>query len=209
MCGRFVVSYSYQELLDILDQDFEITDFQYDFLPNYNVAPTEKVTTVIYHNHSFKAGPIIFGGKEHHHFVINTRSERILSNQLLEKDAYKKCIIPATGFYEWDETTKDPYYLYLQEPFYFAGLYQKNHQQFFMTIITKDATSDISSIHSRVPVILNAKQAKHYLMQDDFNSILTTSNQIPLKKHKVSKQINYTKNKDESNIKEFKESRLF
>lgn len=208
MCGRFVVSYSYDELLKILDDDFFITSFEYELLPNYNVSPSESITSIIYHNHSYKAGQIIFGGKEYDHFLINTRSERIIDQNLLENTKYKKCIIPANGFYEWDSKTKDPYYLYNENILYFAGLYQKNSQGFFATIITKEATKDILDIHSRVPVILTSKQAKNYLKQNDFEMILKTSNQKPLTKHRVSKTINKPSNKDASNITIYEELRL-
>jgi putative SOS response-associated peptidase YedK len=207
MCGRFVVSYTYQELLEYLKNDFSISSFNETIVQNYNVSPTEEVVSVIYHEQHYKAGKIVFGGNKHSHFQINSRSETILKN--IQKDVqYKKCIIPASGFYEWDKH-KTPYYFYQDDLMYFAGLYHKNGNEFFITIITKQATSEISDIHSRVPVILTSRQAKMYLSNiDGFNQI-HESNQTPLKRHQVSTKVNNPSSKHQDNIKEYVETRLF
>jgi putative SOS response-associated peptidase YedK len=105
--------------------------------------------------------------------IINARCET-----LSEKPTFRKllknnrCLVPASGFYEWKaiENRKEKY-LIRSAPdklMYFAGLYNnftdKNGIPFTsFVIITTEANSQMSQIHTRMPVILSSVEAMHWI----------------------------------------------
>lgn len=105
--------------------------------------------------------------------IINARCET-----LSEKPTFRKllknnrCLIPASGFYEWKtiEKHKEKYLIRSNSSklMYFAGLYNnftdKNGIPFTsFVIITTEANSQMSQIHSRMPVILSSIQASSWI----------------------------------------------
>ncbi|RUT05600.1 DUF159 family protein [Dulcicalothrix desertica PCC 7102] len=167
MCGRFTLTRLEEKLAEV----FDIPNIP-DFKPQYNVAPTQTVMTVLHH-------------PEHHHVfqllhwglipswskdpsiaskLINARSETVAEKPSF-RSAFKKrrCLVIADGFYEWQRTEgkKQPYYFQLQDsqPFGFAGLWEQWHsnegeQIDTCTILTTSANSLMAPIHDRMPVIL-------------------------------------------------------
>ena len=101
--------------------------------------------------------------------VINTRLESIRDKNFY-KDALR-CLIPATGFYEWD-SEKNKYFIHNNdELFFMAGIYQKDHGQLNYSVLTRPA-SQTMYIHERAPVILSDAEAIEYLNQMDIEKLL-------------------------------------
>ena len=84
----------------------------------------------------------------------------------------RRCLIPATGFYEWRQVNghKQPYAIRVKERelFAFAGLWE--HWQSpegrtieSCTIIVTDANEALRPIHDRMPVILDPAQYDTWL----------------------------------------------
>ena len=98
--------------------------------------------------------------------MINARSEGIEQKPSFRKPfRSQRCIVPATGFYEWQKVSssrKIPYYFTLagDSPLFgFAGLYDiyfdaDGQKLETYTIITTEANELVSQIHDRMPVIL-------------------------------------------------------
>jgi putative SOS response-associated peptidase YedK len=67
---------------------------------------------------------------------------------------YRRCLIPADGFYEWKKEGKRKQPVYIRrkdaQPFAFAGLWEGES----CTIITTEANDLVSEFHDRMPVIL-------------------------------------------------------
>ena len=102
---------------------------------------------------------------------INVRSETAAAKPMF-RDSFKKgrCLIPATGFYEWLKAGSGPsrpFFVALAAgaPFAFAGLWRRNRLTDgslldSCAILTTDASPLLRSIHPRMPVILpQASQA--------------------------------------------------
>ena len=138
--------------------------------------------------------------------MINARAETIT-----EKPAYrgllgsKRCIVPASGFYEWQATGekgKQPYYIHADTGEYlpFAGLYDiwKNPEGieiYSFTIITTQPTVNLQAIHNRMPVILEPDAEEVWLNPDvtdpqELNLLLHPYTIKPLDFYKVSKAVN-------------------
>jgi len=176
MCGRFTLTSD----MDILMYRFAavmMPDLTY--LPRYNIAPTQPVAAVVNEQgikiiKEFRWGLIPSWAKDEKLAVkmINARSET-----LAVKPAFKylltrrRCLIPATGFYEWISSTKpkQPVYITLksEELFAFAGLWDEWRSPagvvYSCTIITTDANSLIQPVHNRMPVILRPEQEQIWL----------------------------------------------
>src|SRR6185369_16495767 len=87
---------------------------------------------------------------------------------------YKRCLIPADGFYEWQAKagakTKIPHFIHMKDrkPFAFAGLWDEWHSPDgatlrTFTIITTEPNELMSKLHNRMPVILDKKDYADWL----------------------------------------------
>jgi len=164
MCGRFTI--------------IPTVDFHERFslprgpaiAPRYNVAPGQEVPVIV-RGDGNRLVPMVWGfiapfvqdpatGRP----VINARAET-----LLEKPSFRgavqerRCLVPASGFYEWKKEgrRKVPFYLRLPgEPvFAIAGLWGVlrdaaggEHRTF--AIITTEPNRLVASLHDRMPAIL-------------------------------------------------------
>ena len=176
MCGRFNLKLTPAELLEIFALIRE-----FDFPPRYNIAPTQSVVTIRKSGIFREATAMHWGlipswAKDPSigNRMINARAETIAEKPSF-RNAFKKqrCLIPATGFYEWKKTggkTKQPYHIGMNdgEPFAFAGLWeswQGGEQKTIesCTIITTEANRLLSDIHDRMPVILSEEDYDTWL----------------------------------------------
>jgi putative SOS response-associated peptidase YedK len=171
MCGRFTLSQS----AETISQAFHIEKVP-DIAPQFNIAPTQMVATVLYQPESHKrelqhlrwglipswAKDLSMGAK-----LINARAETLAEKPAF-RSAYKRrrCIVIADGFYEWQQQAakKQPFYFRLKDgkPFGFAGLWEQweslsGEKINSCTIVTTDANELIQAHHHRMPVILFQK----------------------------------------------------
>lgn len=222
MCGRFVQCSPFE----ILQQNFDIGSTPTEVTPNYNVAPTQEILAIVKHGSEnkpehlhwglvpFWAKDISIGSR-----MINARAETVAAKPGF-RDAFKKrrCLIPADGFYEWkgEKGHKQPYYITTLSdgPLAFAGLWEtwtdKEKGEGFIykscTIITTPASGSISSIHHRMPAILDPKFHEKWLNAQiqnpkELEVILRDGLICDLKYHPVSKLVNAVKNNDPNCIK--------
>src|SRR5512143_3178263 len=104
MCGRFTLAAE----MDQLELEFEGVQFPTQFAARYNVAPTQPVLAIPNDGRSaaefFLWGLIPSWSKDP---TIGSRLINARGETLGEKPAfrgsykYKRCLIPADGFYEW------------------------------------------------------------------------------------------------------------
>jgi putative SOS response-associated peptidase YedK len=96
--------------------------------------------------------------------MINARSEGLEAKPAFrEAVKQRRCIVPATGFFEWqgEPGRKQPHAITLpgQALFAFAGLWERwkgngGEPVETFTIVTTDANPAVARIHDRMPVIL-------------------------------------------------------
>ncbi len=168
MCGRFAITLP----PDAMAQLFEAAPANdLPHVPNYNVCPTNTVHVIVpgesrrlvamrwgFIPHWYKApndGPLL----------INARAETIA-----EKPAFRaacrerRCLIPATGFFEWTKDTEGnrlPWYIHRADgaPIAFAGVWQVwgrgDERLTTCAIVTTKANQTMSAIHHRMPVSID------------------------------------------------------
>lgn len=231
MCGRFVVSYTYKDLLNFMSSTFDIFDLDSTIeVPRYNVAPGTNVLSIINDGENFRAGNLKWGyipsfakDEKSSYKMINARVEGV-ENKPAFRDSFRsrRCLILADGYYEWklEGKRKLPYLIKKEDSamFFFAGLYskyvnQQNEVVFTCTIITKEASNDLSFIHDRMPIILSEENAKKWLTtvtndESELLEILENSIDQKLTNMRVSELVNSVKNDSEECVKEYFENTL-
>lgn len=149
----------------------------------YNIAPTQLAAVVRNrdgrnHLDLLKWG-LVPGWSKDLSFgshLINARSETAAEKPAF-RHAFKqrRCIIPASGFYEWEQSgkKKQPYYIQLsdQAPMCLAGLWESwkapdGSELETFTILTTAANKLVAPIHDRMPVILQPDTYSLWLSHD-------------------------------------------
>ena len=117
---------------------FQIEMEDFDLTPRYNICPEQVMPVVVRDDRNrlerMQWGLIPSWSKEPKSTAINARIEGILTKPSFRKPIrYHRCLIPATGFYEWkkEQSGKTPYYIRRKdgELFAFAGIFDiwKDH----------------------------------------------------------------------------------
>ncbi|MEK4359007.1 SOS response-associated peptidase [Paenibacillus sp. FSL M7-1455] len=214
MCGRFTLVVSLEELLlrYELDPGYAVAYHR----PQYNIAPTQMVLSIIHDGTRLRLGELKWGlvpswakdpgiGSR----MINARGET-----LLDKPAYripferKRCLIPADGFYEWQKTAggKQPYRIKLKSSdlFSMAGLYDIWVQEdgtkiATCTIITTKPNELMEPIHDRMPVILRQEDELRWVQRGaadprELQQLLVPYPADEMEAYPVSTAVNSVKN---------------
>ena len=178
MCGRYGLTVDTSKL----QERFETSNTLPDMQPRFNIAPTQELPVIVRHSPNAMAlmqwGLIPSWSKEPEvsYSTINARAENLLKSSVYKKPFQRqRCLVPASGFYEWQQTSagKQPYYIHLEDTdlFAFAGLYdiwrdKHGHELHSYTIITTSPNDLVAPIHNRMPVILRQDDEDVWLDQD-------------------------------------------
>jgi putative SOS response-associated peptidase YedK len=170
VCGRYRLSRRKQ----IIEEHFDSVSGEEVWVPRYNVAPTQPVPVIRQHPKEpvrklslMRWGLIPSWAKDPSGSasMINARSETANTKPAF-RDALKsrRCLIPADAFYEWTRAgkTKQPYCFEVNEGelFAFAGIWDcwKDPSGQWVkscSILTTTPNAVTSSVHDRMPVILD------------------------------------------------------
>ena len=178
MCGRFSLTADLRELAGRFEFDGNLLDLE----PNFNVAPTQNVLTVIGGDNR-RSGFMRWGLIPHWaktasigSRMINARAETVAQRPAF-REAFRRrrCLVLADGFYEWQRagSVRKPMRIVMEsgEPFAFAGLWamwrdSEGNRIPSCTIITTEANDLLRPIHSRMPVILPREMEEFWLDRD-------------------------------------------
>lgn len=166
MCGRFNLTASGEEIAEAFDLDQAP-----QLSPRYNIAPTQPVVVVRLEAgtnarglSTLRWGLVPVGAPETDRGHINARAETVGQKpSFREAFARRRCLIPATGFYEWQRTRvmkRRPWLFALASgrPFAFAGLWEppaRDGASPTCTILTTEPNDVTRPVHDRMPVILS------------------------------------------------------
>lgn len=185
MCGRYLSLSSPEELAE----RFAVDEIRTDPLAvRYNVAPSTQVYAVIEDAQARRLGTLRWG------FVprwakqlkgspqpINARLETVATSRMFAPSfATKRCLLPADGFYEWQDrgkgARKQPFLLADPDgaPLAFAGIWSSwrdpQHPDadplFSAAIVTTKARGEMTTIHDRMPLMLPTTLRQDWLTAD-------------------------------------------
>ncbi len=230
MCGRYNLIATGQQIMD----HFRLLSLP-PHNPDYNIPPGQKILAIVQlEDGSNKAVNLHWG------LIPSWSKDRAISNHLVnaraetlaEKPSFKKayqhrrCLVPATGFFEWQSTDaapapgrlaaytpspaitgKQPYHIHKPDNtlFAFAGLWEHwEHDQetvYSCAIITTAANDKISPIHDRMPVIIVPDDYKRWLAKNavaEMAYFLDADAYSSMQATPISTRINNPRHNDES-----------
>ena len=180
MCGRFNLTATPEQII----ATFKLQSL-FVFQASYNITPGQEIIAIVPSDESVngdkhnQAVQLFWGlipswakDRKISSHLINARSETVAEKPSFRSAFLKRrCLIPATGFFEWAQTEqgKQAYHITrpAQELFAFAGLWEHWEQDgdtvYSCTIITTPANQLMLPIHSRMPVILDPQNYQHWL----------------------------------------------
>ncbi len=186
MCGRFTLTLPPELLAEIIGE-IEHARIQ----PRYNIAPTQQVAVIRQDNDGRRHLAYLHWGlippwakdATVGNHMINARAETVHEKPSF-RHAFRsrRCLIPASGFYEWraEGGKKQPLYIHMIDngPMIFAGLWEswRSPEDAVIescTIITTSSNSLIQPLHDRMPVILDKPGWKTWLTPDATREQLT------------------------------------
>ena len=179
MCGRYALTLPHEAMTQMFGATLA-NDLA--SLPNYNICPTNQICTVtsddgVRHVTSMRWGfiPHWYAKASGGPLLINARGETIAEKPAF-RDAVRsrRCLIPATGFYEWtkDGEARLPWYIERRDgaPIVFAGVWQRwerdGEAHTACAIVTTPAGKKMSAIHHREPVTLDAGDYAKWLGEE-------------------------------------------
>ena len=188
MCGRFALDSRSGEFLDQLIADHIVyaVNKPEEFVPRYNIKPSNRVATIL---HSSKMDSMVLASARWGYVpnwaasisdaprtTFNARSESAMNRESDGRASMwrtpltngRRCIIPATGYYEWTGPKKAriPHWIYPADTTMgFAGLYNwwtnpalPSHDPQRMTLtatmLTMPSVAHLAHIHDRNPLAL-------------------------------------------------------
>lgn len=156
--------------------------------PRYNIAPTQCVPVALRDEGGVRFGDFFWGlvpqwSRDASMAVrcINARAESVADKSVF-REAFRRrrCLVPASGFYEWrhgPDGSRTPFYFSPAEEggeLVFAGLWEcwrgDGEELRSFTIVTTGANRDVSPVHDRMPVILPADTWEQWLDPEERRS---------------------------------------
>ena len=228
MCGRFTVNYTYEQMLEYLNKEYSVFDFDFE-LPRYNISPGQQVLSVISDGDNYRVGTFKWGfvppfspNEKVGYKMINARAETITEKASFRDSFFhKRCVILSDGFYEWDKVSgsNKPYYITFENNklMAYAGIWSRYVKEgkslYTCAIVTTTANAKIRDIHDRMPVILTPDKAKKWIGgtndKDYLHDLLSQYPEDKTYKIEVSSKVNKVSNDDPSLIEEHHELTLF
>lgn len=214
MCGRFTQHYSWAEIHGFLD----VFGAPRNLRARYNIAPTTDIDVLRLDAEGrrelvrMRWGLVPFFWKKTLKEVpatFNARAETV-GDKPMFREALKRrrCIIPASGFYEWtgEKGEKVPHLFTAADGspvLGFAGLWEKWHQAatgediLSATIIVSGASQWMQPYHDRMPVLLGRDQFDAWLTGTAGADVLQPAAEAALREWIVTTRLNRTGQGDE------------
>lgn len=159
LCGRF----NLRNPKDIIER-FGFMDWSDKRIePRFNIAPSQEILTIVQLPlEGMTVQSAVWGLKPSgiNRSLINVRAESLGSSGLVR--GARRCLIPASGFYEW--RNRQPMHIHRKDdqPFAFAGLWLPG-QVPTAAILTVKPNELMATIHNRMPAILRREHELRWL----------------------------------------------
>jgi putative SOS response-associated peptidase YedK len=217
MCGRYKLSRRKQ----LVEEYFDCPSDEPDWTLRYNIAPTQPIPVIRQHPKEpvrqlslMKWGLIPFWAQSPSiaTSTINAKSETAATKPAFRDPLkFRRCLIPADGFYEWAKTAKgkQPYCFEVNNGklFAFAGVWDRwkdpnGNWINTCSILTTTPNAVTASVHDRMPVILDSDSYDLWLdpgmtKVEAVSDLLKPCDAERMRCYPVSTRINHVANDDE------------
>jgi putative SOS response-associated peptidase YedK len=176
MCGRYALHAN----PDVVALQFGLQSVP-EFKPSYNIAPATEILVV----RPEAAARARWGLRGR---FVNLRAETVLSRFR----ASGRCLVPASGFYEWkaEGRRKQPYYFSPGRDalLALAALWERDT----CSLITTEPNRVVGAVHDRMPLMVPKALYDAWLHGDE--SLLQSPPEIDLRAHPVGMAVNQAAN---------------
>ena len=183
MCGRYTLSIS--DKPDVAKLGLQSSD-------RFNIAPQSPVLIRTRNSgHATAHWGIALAGSGPRKVVTNARSETLREKPLFRDLA--RCAFLADGWYEWQRSGshKQPWYHHCRgQLFFMAGLLSADQG---CVVVTQRASSPLSMIHHRQPVLLDEENVWRWLDGVDMSS---SAAGVEITYHAVTTRVGNTRHDD-------------
>lgn len=192
MCNRYSLT---KKLERLIVREYETLDLY--FMERFNIAPTQSAPVILVEEGKLVRRDMKWGftPKWSKAPITNAQFET-LDKKPTFKEAFqtRRCLVPATGFYEWQSIgkRKQPLLFQLQDErlFFFAGLYSKKSPEGNFVIVTEAANEFVRDVHDRMPLILDPADCSRWLDPDNYSYKTVRAATESLKTYWVSDRMN-------------------
>ena len=170
MCGRFTLYHDDAELQERFHAI--VAEESRRLEPRYNIAPSQEITTVCEDRGrqlmAMQWGLIPAWAKDGGRPLINVRADTLAAKPYFRRAlTHRRCLIPASGFYEWKEADnpreggKTPIYFQPVDGALLglAGIWEEQTDadgspRLTCAIVTTEPNALLGLVHNRMPVIV-------------------------------------------------------
>ena len=194
MCCRYYYEDEIRERMqDLLDSQGIETAGELTVEPGRDIRPSDASAVIYQRGNGLAAGSMRwgFGNPYKKGLIINARSETARDRNLFRDSIMnRRCIIPASGFYEWD-----PYkarFRFTQPEgglILMAGFWREEQGTPRYTILTTDANESMVPVHDRMPVMIGRDEIRPWITDSESMSAFLDRPQIRLIREQDSGQI--------------------
>lgn len=169
MCGRYQFSTGeYKEFQQIVRDAQRRSSGQHNEL-NFpmagDIAPTDEAPMLVASGSKVVAEfqrwgiPGWRGG-----LMINARAETVCEKPMFRRSiAAQRCVVPATGYYEWDKEKHKYFFQIPGKPLYLAGIFDNVEGVNCFVVLTTKPNTTVHDIHDRMPLLLSSEQIRPWL----------------------------------------------
>lgn len=192
MCGRFYIN---ENITGSVLQIAENIDASVDLGQAGDISPSQQVVVLFGKKAEICARSMDWGfpSPEENDSIINARGETVLEKKMFRDSVIKRrCVIPASGFYEWDKMkNKVKFDRYDNKILFMAGIYKLYGSGYRFVIITSNANSSVSDVHDRMPLILEESEIKNWLFDDEYIGFALGKASVKLRQIHDSEQMSF------------------
>lgn len=214
MCGRFTLKTPLDQWGQLLLPLLDIEVAKANWVPRYNVAPTQNIVAIAVDCESAErftdyfrwglvpswAEDLSIGNR-----MINARAETISEKRSFTGPLKsRRCLVIADGYYEWktEGKLKQPYWIHPADGsvFAMAGLWETNRRATgepikSCTIVTTSANEKLADVHDRMPVVLIDEEAvqswlSENLSVDEAKDLLKSAPEEFMETQAVDRRVN-------------------
>lgn len=172
MCGRYYIDDETSREIEKILQDIDKKKPGNSYKTG-EIFPTDTVPILVAQDNRIVPELYTWGFPNFYKkgVIINARCETAFEKKTFRESLVsRRCIIPASGFYEWNKTKEK---LYFTQPssdiLYMAGIYNSFSGISRFVILTTSANASMADVHDRMPLILKPEQTETWL----YNSSVT------------------------------------
>ena len=171
MCCRYLLGFNfYEKLNDILETEGIKAPGRINSETERDVRPSDASAVICGDREGLAAAEMRWGFANPYRkgLIINARSETAREkNMFSDSIMNRRCVIPASGFYEWDAYKARFRFFLPGELLFMAGFYREEQGVPRYTIRTTEANESMKPVHDRMPVMIGKNEIGPWITDNE------------------------------------------